>query len=58
MSNQIGTGPTHIDGRILELVLTDVHDIVEVRVSSPVTTYVQTTIFMDVVLDGGLWCER
>ena len=40
-----------IDGGILDLVLTDVYDLGEVRASSPVETYYHSAIFMDVVLE-------
>ena len=40
--------PAHIDGGLLGLVLTDVPDIVEVRVGSPVGTTDHIAIFKDV----------
>ena len=46
---QMVTEPTHIDGGGggPDLVLTDVHDLVEVRGGSPVATSDHSTIFMD-----------
>ena len=45
------TEPTHIDEWVLDLVLTDVPDIVGVRVCSSVGTSDHSAIFIDVVLD-------
>ena len=45
------TQPTYIDNRIFDLVLKDVHDLVEVRVGSPVETSDYRRIFSDVVLE-------
>ena len=45
------TEPTHIYGRVFDLALTDVRDVVEVRVDSPVVTSDHSTVFMDVVLE-------
>ena len=48
------TEPTHIDGKVLDLVLTDVPDIVGVRVGSTVGTSDHIAIFIDVVLDQAI----
>ena len=45
------TEPTHIDGGVLDLVLTDVPDIVEVRVGTPVGTSGYSAVFMNVVVE-------
>ena len=47
---QMVTEPTHIDGGALDLVLTSVHDLVEVRVGSPFGTSDHSAILIDVVL--------
>ena len=43
---QMVTEPTHIDGEVLELVLTDVPDIVGVQVGSPVRTSNHSAVFL------------
>ena len=45
------TKPTHIDGGVLDLVLTDVPDVAGVRNGSPVGTAEYSVIFMDVVME-------
>ena len=45
------TEPTGIDGGVLDLVLTDIPDVVGVRVGSPVGTSDHSAIFIDVVLE-------
>ena len=49
--DQMVTEPTHIDGGVLDFVLISVHDLVEVRVGSPVGISDQSGIFIDVVLE-------
>ena len=39
------TEPTHIDGGVFDLVLTNVSDVVEVRVGSPVGTLDHSAVF-------------
>ena len=41
----MATEPTHIDGWVLDLVLTDIQDLVEIRVGSPVETSDHSSIF-------------
>ena len=48
---QMVTEPTHIDGGVPHLVLIDVHNLVEVRVGSPVGTSDLSDIFIHVVLE-------
>ena len=48
--DQIIADPTHIDGGVLDLVLTDVHNPIEC-VYSPVGTSDSNAIFIDVVLE-------
>ena len=48
---QMITEPTHIDGGVLDLVLTDVPDVVVVRVGSPVGILDHSAVFIDVVLE-------
>ena len=48
---QMVTEPTHIDGRVLDLVLTDIPDVVGVRVGSHVGTSDHIAVFMDIVLE-------
>ena len=45
------TEPTHIDGEVLDWVLTDVPGVEGVRVGSPVGTSDHSAIFIDVVLE-------
>ena len=49
---QMVTEPTHIHGEVPDLVLTDVHDLVEVRGGLPVVTSDPSAIFID---DGNLF---
>ena len=48
---QMVTEPTHTDGGVLYLVLTDVHDLVKVRVGSSVGTSDRSAIFIYVLLE-------
>ena len=48
---QMVTEPTHIDEGVLDLVLTDIPDVVEYRVESPVGPSGHGAVFMDVVLE-------
>ena len=48
---QMVTAPTHIYGRVLSLMLTDVPDVVGVRVGSPVGTSDHSGVFIDVMLE-------
>ena len=48
---QMVTEPTHFDGGVLDLLLTDIYDLVEIRVDSSVGTSDHSTIIMDVVLE-------
>ena len=48
---QMTTELTHIDGGMLDLVLTDVSDIVGVRIGSPVGASDHSVIFIEVVLE-------
>ena len=48
---QMITEPTHIDIGVLDLVLTDVPDVVGVRVGSPDGTSGYSALFIDVVLE-------
>ena len=48
---QIVAEPTHIEGRMFDLVLTDVPDVVGVRIGSLVVTSYFSAIFIDVVLE-------
>ena len=43
------TEPTYNDGGVLDLVLTDVPDLVGIRVGSPVGTSYHSAVFADVV---------
>ena len=43
--------PTHVDREVFDLVLTDVPDVVVVRVSSPVGTSDQSAVFIDFMLE-------
>ena len=45
------TESKYIDGGVLGLVQTDAHDLVEVRVVSPIGTLDHSTLFIDVVLE-------
>ena len=45
------TESTHIDERVLDLVLTDIADVVGIRVGSPIGTSVHSSVFTDVVLE-------
>ena len=45
------TEPTHIDGGVLDVMLTDVPDLIEVRVGSSVGTSDHSAVFIDVMLD-------
>ena len=47
---QVVTETTHIDGGVLDLVLTYVHDLVDVQVGSTVGTSDHSAIFIDIVL--------
>ena len=47
---QVITRPTHVEGEVLDLVLTDVPDVEGVRVSSPGKTSDHSAIFIDVML--------
>ena len=47
---QMVTKPTHIDGGVLELVLTEFPDVVRVRVDLPVGTSDHSAAFIDVGL--------
>ena len=45
------TEPAHIDGGVLDLGLTDVPDVVGVRVGSPVGTSDHSAVLMEVMLE-------
>ena len=45
---QMITEPTHIDGRVLDLVRADVYNVVEVQVGSTVRTSDPSAVFIDV----------
>ena len=59
---------TYINGDVLDLVLTDVPDLVGVRVGLPVSMSVHSVVFIDVVLEQliphlvtqgtGIWLEE
>ena len=46
--------PGDIDGGVLDLVLTDVHNLVEVRIGSPIGTTGHGAIFLDVILEQSI----
>ena len=48
---QMVTEPTHVDGGILDLVLTDAHTLVWIRVGPPIGTSDHNALFIDVVLE-------
>ena len=48
---QMATMPTHIDGGVLDLFLTDVHALVEIQAGSSVGTSDHRAIFANAVLD-------
>ena len=48
---QMATEPIYIDGGVLDLLLTDVTDVVGVRVGSPVGTSDHSAVFIGVVLE-------
>ena len=45
------TEPAYIDGAVLDLLVTDVPDLVRVRAGSPVGTSDHSDLFIDVVLE-------
>ena len=49
--NQMLTETTHIDGGLLDLVLTDAPELVGIRVGSSVGTSNHSAVFIDVVLE-------
>ena len=51
---QMVTDPTHIDEGIFDLVLTDAHDLVEVRVGYLVGTSDHSAIFIVVMLEKAI----
>ena len=53
---QMVTEPTHIDGGVLDLVLTDVPDVVGAQVIMPVGTSDHRIVFIDVVLEQPISC--
>ena len=48
---QMVTEPTRLDGGVLDLVLTDVLDVVGVRADSPVGTFDRSAVLIDVWLE-------
>ena len=48
---QTVTKNTHIDGGVLGLVLTDIPDVIGVRVGSPIGSSNHITVFIDVILE-------
>ena len=49
---QMVTEPTHIDGELFYLVLTDAHDLVEFRVNSPIGMLCWSNLFFTWCIDS------